>query len=175
MNRVIRWVDGGIEYEADPRQAERLLEGLNLDKDDCKAASTPGVKAIIEQLIEDAPLKDLTAFRALAARANYLAADRIDLQFAAKEVCRFMSAPTETSAAALKRLGRYLLSHKRLVYTYPWQRAEGIDVYSDTDWSGCARTCKSTSGGCVMIGSHCIRTWSSTMPSVTLSSGEAEF
>jgi hypothetical protein len=47
-----------------------------------------------------------------------------------------MSAPTETSAAALKRLGRYLLGHQRLVYTYPWQRAEGIDVYSDTDWSG---------------------------------------
>ena len=34
LNRVIRWVDGGIEYEADPRQAERLLEGLDLDKDD---------------------------------------------------------------------------------------------------------------------------------------------
>ena len=26
-----------------------------------------------------------------------------------------------------------------------------------------------------MIGSHCIRTWSSTQPSVTLSSSEAEF
>ena len=26
-----------------------------------------------------------------------------------------------------------------------------------------------------MVGSHCIRTWSSTQPSVTLSSGEAEF
>ena len=26
-----------------------------------------------------------------------------------------------------------------------------------------------------MIGQHCIRTWSSTQPSVTLSSGEAEY
>ncbi len=26
-----------------------------------------------------------------------------------------------------------------------------------------------------MLGQHCIRTWSSTQPSVTLSSGEAEF
>ena len=58
---------------------------------------------------------------------------------------------------------------------YPFQRAAGIEVYSDTDWSGCPRTRKSTSGGCVMIGSHCIRTWSSTQPSVTLSSGEAEY
>ena len=26
LNRVIRWTEKGIEYEADPRQAERLLE-----------------------------------------------------------------------------------------------------------------------------------------------------
>ena len=174
LNRVIRWTDQGIEYEADPRQAERLLEGLGLDNG-CKAVATPGLKMEIEALKNDKSLEDLTGFRALAARANYLAQDRIDLQFAAKEVCRFMSAPTEASDGALKRLGRYLLGHKRMIYTYPFQRAEGVDVYSDTDWSGCPRTRKSTSGGCVMIGKHCIRTWSSTQPSVTLSSGEAEF
>ena len=49
------------------------------------------------------------------------------------------------------------------------------DRYSDTDWSGCPRTRRSTSGGCIMIGTHCIRTWSSTQASVTLSSGEAEY
>ena len=61
------------------------------------------------------------------------------------------------------------------MYRYDFQRAEKVDVYSDTDWSGCPRTRKSTSGGCIMIGSHCLRTWSSTQPSVTLSSGEAEY
>jgi len=176
LNRVIRWTDRGIEYEADPRQAERLLEGLNLDNG-CKSTATPGLKPVVEKLVDDKPLSSdaHTAFRALAARANYLAQDRIDLIFSAKEVCRFMASPTETSDAALKRLGRYLLGHKRMVYAYPFQRADGIDVYSDTDWSGCPRTRKSTSGGCIMIGSHCIRTWSSTQPSVTLSSGEAEY
>ena len=83
--------------------------------------------------------------------------------------------PVHERAAALKRLGRFILGHKRVVYSYAFQRAEGIDVYSDTDWSGCPRTRRSTSGGCIMIGTHCIRTWSSTQPSVTLSSGEAEF
>ena len=116
-----------------------------------------------------------TEFRAPAARVNYLEQDRIDIQFPAKEVCRFVGSLTETSKAAVKRMGRYLIGHKRMVYTYPFQRAEGIDVYSDTDWSGCPRTRLSTSGGCIMIGKHCIRTWSSTQPSVTLSSGEAEF
>ena len=176
LNRVLRWTAEGIEYEADPRQGERLVEGLGLDSG-CKSTATPGLKPMIEKLVDDKVLsaEGHTLFRALAARANYLAQDRPDLQYAAKEVCRFMSSPTESSEAALKRLGRYLLGHMRCVYKYPFQRAEGIEVYGDTDWSGCPRTRKSTSGGCVMIGSHCIRTWSSTQASVTLSSGEAEF
>ena len=48
---------------------------------------------------------EFTGFRGLAARANCLAADRIELQFGAKEVCRFMSAPLETSVAAMKCMG----------------------------------------------------------------------
>ena len=176
LNRVLRYTEQGFEYEADPRQAEKLLEGLKLDGN-CNGAATPGLKPLLEQLEKDAalPVGSHTEFRGFAARANYPSADRIDLQFSAKEICRFMSAPTDTSVLALKRMGRYLLGHKRLVYTYPWQKADGIEVYSDTDWSGCPRTRRSTSGGCVMIGRHVIRTWSSTQPSVTLSSGEAEF
>ena len=53
LNRVIRWVDTGVEYEADPRQAERLLEGLGLDGDGCKPMATPGVKLEVEKLKED--------------------------------------------------------------------------------------------------------------------------
>jgi hypothetical protein len=126
LNRVIRWTDNGVEYEADPRQGEKLMEALGLDNEalgldnECKATATPRLKLVIEMWKDDELLSrdSRTIFRALAARANYLAQDRIDLQFAAKEVCRFMSSPTDTAEAALKRLGRYLLGHKRVVYTY---------------------------------------------------------
>eukprot|EP00972_Heterocapsa_arctica_P073465 10849977-Heterocapsa_arctica.AAC.1 len=37
--------------------------------------------------------EEATAYRAAAARANYLAMDRADIQFAAKEVCRRMATP----------------------------------------------------------------------------------
>ena len=106
LNRVLRWTDEGVEYEADPRQAEKLIEGLGLDSG-CKSTATPGLKPVIEKLIDDPPLtaSSHTVFRALAARANYLAQDRPDLQFAAKEICRYMSAPTDASEAGLKRLG----------------------------------------------------------------------
>ena len=86
-----------------------------------------------------------------------------------------MATPTEQSCKALRRIGRYLCGRPRLVYSYKRQELSAIDVYVDTDWAGCARTRKSTSGGTVMLGSHAMKHWSSIQRSVTLSSGEAEF
>ena len=51
---------------------------------------------------------------------------------------------------------------------------EHIDVYVDTDFAGCKRTRRSTSGGVAMMGSHCVKHWAKTQSTVTLSSGEAE-
>ena len=65
-----------------------------------------------------------------------------------------MAKPTELAMQALKRLGRYLRAHPRMVFSLPYQTAECIDVYSDIDWAECFRTRKSTSGGCMMIGTH---------------------
>jgi hypothetical protein len=177
LNRVVRWTATGLEMEADPRQAEKLLRDLKLDGDGVKTAASPGSKATREQLDGDAPLEasKCTPYRAVVARANYLASDRPELQFAGKEVCRWMSAPTDLSLVALKRLGRFLKDRPRLVYFYPWQDVDRVDTYSDTDWAGCLKTRKSTSGGCLMLGAHLIKSWSSTQSSVSLSSGEAEF
>ena len=175
LNRVIRWCDDRIEYEADPRQVERLIAECGLTG--AKPMSTPGIKATFTELENDEPLeaKLHTAFRSAAARGNYLSADRIDCQFACKEVCRWMSRPAAHSWKALKRLCRFLNGMPRLVYVYRQQTATNVDVYTDTDWAGCPKTRKSTSGGVVMLGKHTIKHWSSTQSSVTLSSGEAEF
>ena len=43
LNRVVRWPSHGLEYEADPRQGEKLLDELGLD-DGVNPCSTPGVK-----------------------------------------------------------------------------------------------------------------------------------
>ena len=84
LNRVLRCIQDGFEYEADLRQAEKLLEGLGLD-DNCNKAATPGLKPLTEQLVKDEtlPASGHAEFRGLAARANYLSADRIGLQFSA--------------------------------------------------------------------------------------------
>ena len=174
LNRIIRWTDAGVEYEADPRQHEKLVSELGLEG--AKAVVTPVVRPTQEAICRDVLLDagKMTHFRGLAARSNYLAADRPDCAYAAKEVCRWMSAPTELGLQGLKRLARYLVGRPRLVWHYRWQEASHFDVYSDTDWAGRLRTRKSTSGGCVVIGAHLIKSWSSTQPGLALSSGEAE-
>ena len=88
LNRAIRWTEEGLEYEADPRQAERLLEETGLEG--ANATATPGVKFMAAQYEndEELPQSETTNYRAQAARANYLSADRPDIQFAAKEACR---------------------------------------------------------------------------------------
>ena len=84
-----------------------------------------------------------------------------------------MSSPTELSQSALKRMARYLRSRPRLVWKYDYEKVTGLEVYTDTDWAGCTRT--RTSGGCLLLGSHILETWSATQASLALSSGEAEF
>ena len=116
---------------------------------------------------------EATKFRGLAARVNFLAQDCPDLQFPAKEVCRDMSFPTVASWARLKRLARYLVTRKAVIFQYEWQdEGKLMRLYTDSVWAGCRRTRKSTSGGAVLIETYCVKTWSCP---IALSSAEAEY
>ena len=87
-----------------------------------------------------------------------------------------MSTPSEGDWGALKRLGRYLRGRERSVIRFPYQDVtRKIDVWVDTDYAGCKRTRKSTSGGMVLLGTHLIKGWSTTQAVIALSSGEAEY
>ena len=176
LNRVVRRTDHGWEYEADQRHAEIIVQALGLNE--AKGLSTPGEPDkpwILEQPDELLKADEASKYRSIVARVNFLAQDRADIQFATKEVCRDMSNPTDSSKRKLKRLGRYLLNKPRVVNLYPFQgETREIWGYSDSDWAGCKRTARSTSGGVMLIGDHSVKSWSSTQKSVTLSSAEAE-
>ena len=64
----------------------RELQALK-DPRSSREAQGPQEEAATEKL----GAKETTKFRALAARINYLAQDRADLQFVTKECCRCMS------------------------------------------------------------------------------------
>merc|ERR1712023_494354 len=159
---------------ADQRHAEIIVQDLGLSTAS-KPVNTPSQKAMRQP---DLPLnqEDSTKYRALVARANYITQDRADIGFAVKELCKAMGKPLQSDWEALKRLGRYLLGKTRLIVRYDYQsKPETVDVTVDTDFAGCPSTRKSTSGGIVKLGEHCVKTWSSNQAVIALSSGEAEF
>ena len=126
---------------------------------------------------DDEPLEksEATRYQQVAATLTYVAADRPDSQFSVKEAARDMATPKVRSWRLLKRIARYLKGRPRLLLHYHWQDAElGIRTYSDSDYAGCLRTRRSTSGGCLMIGRHFIQSFSKQQKVVALSSAEAE-
>ena len=178
LNRIVRCTTKGFEYEADLRHAELICEEMGVV--DSKGVDTPGIKEDEEEgegdtVVPPLPREESTKFRAIAARANHLAADRPDIQFAVKEICKKMSSPAGQDWRKLKRLAKYLVKHPRMIQKYNMQEPiDTVKVYSDSDWAGCRKTRKSTSGGAVMIGNHCVRSWSKSQATIALSSAEAE-
>lgn len=72
-----------------------------------------GEKTVLEEGEEEGNSEELvgseaTRFRAVAARANYLSADRPDIQHPVKEICGRVSKPVKGDWQKLVRLGRYL-------------------------------------------------------------------
>ena len=87
-----------------------------------------------------------------------------------------MSKPEKEDGLRAKRLARYLKGSERVVVKFGFQQMPSeIVVWSDTDFAGCRRTRRSTSGGVVMLGGHCVKTYSLTQDTIALSSGESEF
>ena len=187
LNRILTWGEQGIEYEPDQRHAEIAIRELGLEgsnpaptpgsREDLSLASVPTNAGGVEVVDESPELgpREASRYRGIAARLNYLAQDRADLQYACKEASRRMSKPRDDDWRLLKRIGRYLAGAPRFSQRFDWQdEDQELHTYCDSDWAGCRSTCRSTSGGVVLRGSHSLKTWSSTQATVALSSAEAE-
>ena len=87
-----------------------------------------------------------------------------------------MRDPTEHAWTMLKRLGRYLKATPRVVIRFERQQMpRTIEVSVDSDWAGCLKTRKSTTGLAVMFGGHSLKTQSNRQSNIAFSSGEAEY
>ena len=188
LGRHLNWGEDGIRITADTKHADSIKRYCEIDENS-KSLGCPGKKDDTKELFKEneknenpkdlEPLKDtklIKEYRGMAATANYLGADRIDISFASKELCRDMSAPSPASFRKLKHLARYLVMVPEVVLFYEHQRRPHIlDTFVDSDWAGCTGTRKSTSGGFMTLGKHLVKSWSTTQSTIALSSGEAEF
>ena len=140
-----------------------------------KALSTPGVRTTGEEDGKELDAEDRACYRSWMMRASCLSQDRCELQFAVKELARRMQQPN-TNMQALKRLVRFLKGSPRCLVVYNRQAEQPVvDVFSDSDWAGCAKTRRSTSSSYVTLGGHLLAASATTHSVVATSSGEAEF
>ena len=103
-----------------------------------KGISTPGVSGIEEEDEEgDVPLvgEDITRYRGVIARCNYMADERQACVFSIKEGCREMTRPTTGSLRRLRRIGRYLKMHLRLALEYAMQGE--VNKITVSHWALC--------------------------------------
>ena len=107
---------------------------------------------------------------------------RPDISFAVKELSRSLQSPTLQDEKQLKHVLRYLRGS--LQYTTCLQpprkrvveQASTIEIqaFADSDWAGCAKTRRSTSGASLCLWGVTIATSSRTQATQALSSAEAE-
>ena len=137
LNRIVRRTASGYELEADPRHAELVLLQMKMEK--AKPLSTPGVDGKEEDDQEgELPLDPDRSkqYRSLVARLNYLSADRPDMQYSVKELCRDMSSPSEGSWRRIERTCHYLVGKPRLIWKFEMQQSVSVvDTFSDANWA----------------------------------------
>ena len=84
LNRIIRWTADGWEVELDQRHVDMIVQEMGMLE--AKPVSTPGEPEIkrAEEESEELDEQYSSKFMSIAARANYLAADRTELMYSVK-------------------------------------------------------------------------------------------
>ena len=116
---------------------------------------------------------EATKYRNIVALALYLAQDCAGINFVVKELARRMANPDRWMMGQTQKLARDFIGKFCVLFWYRHQSEPiAIEGFSDSDWVGCRRTRRSTSGGCIRHVSHLLKTWSRAQTVTVLSSVE---
>ena len=175
LHRKIKWTTAGVVYTPSEKHVDRALAAMDMGTS--KPITTPGTGDDDRKSDDAQPLEGLAAtrYRQTVATLNYLSQDRADISFAVKKVAQRMAHPRVCDVVPLKRILRYLRMRPVMETHFSWQSIPAEIVgYTDSDWGSCLETRRSTSGGLVKLGGHCVKHWSRTQAAVSLSTAEAE-
>ena len=173
LKRKIEWTPNGIIWTSASTHAELLIQRWARPT----VCTLPvAAEASAEPSGQLLPADLAKAFRAGAARVQYLCHDRADLALAAVILATRMAAPRESDLAILSRVGSYLRYRPVMQLHFPFKEHghPGLQVYTDSDWASCQLTRRSRSGGVLMYRGCVVLHYSRVQDTVALSSGEAE-
>ena len=123
LDRMLTWKESGLEYEADQRHADKIIQDLGLG--DSTAVTSPGVQPNVQDNDDDyMEREEAKIYRGIVARANYLTQDRSEIQYSTKELSRTMANPRKKKQIGkqAERLGNMLIGRQRYITQYPYQK-----------------------------------------------------
>ncbi|CAN1315366.1 Retrovirus-related Pol polyprotein from transposon TNT 1-94 [Linum perenne] len=142
---------------------------------DCKPIKTPvDMKTRLSK--EDGnPLLDISEYRTLVGKLNYLVTTRPDIAYSVQQLCQFQAEPCSTHMQAAHRILRYVKGTPGQGLFFSSSNELILKGYNDADWGACPYTRKSITGYCTFLGDLLI-TWKAKKQStVSKSSSEAEY
>jgi hypothetical protein len=152
-----------------------LLTRTNMENS--KAAPTPMLPAEKLSLHDGTKLspEDTTRYRSVVGTLQYLSFTRPDISFSVNRVCQFLSAPTTSHWAAVKRILRYLNGTLDYGLAITKTHTPLLRAFSDADWAGNPDDRRSTGGFTIFFGNNLISWGSRKHSTVSRSSTEAEY
>ena len=159
-----------------------VLEEYKLEN--AKGLPTPPcLRDLLDKSLDEASLQvPLTPeaaarYRRALGKLSWLSATRGDLVYYISVLARGQSSPLEVHEWAMRAVLRYLKTGVHYFQVFPRQRHIHmlLRAYVDASW-GSERSVerRSISGGCLMLGKACIKSWARLQQSVALSSAESE-
>ena len=175
LGKVIRRIEGGFAVRCGDKLVENFLESLELA--DCKSVPTPGLPVDCRVPGEE-PLGPVEArkLRGSLGQLMYIAHERCDVQYPAKEIARGAAKLTTQDLVRIKRVARYLAGTRKMENILrPYQtRILDLRPRVDSDWAKDKVDRRSTSSGHIMLNGAMLNGYSRTQATRAQSSGEAE-
>ncbi|XP_026433814.1 uncharacterized protein LOC113331309 [Papaver somniferum] len=142
---------------------------------DCRPCDTPIVKGARVSIHDGNKLEDASEYRTIVGSLQYLTTTRPDICFGVNYVSQFMHYPTDVHMQLVKRILRYLKGTLGLGIKLRRDGLQDLRAYTDSDWTGCPDTRRSTSCYAVFLGKNLISWSSKKQPTVSKSSVEVGY
>ncbi|XP_016191967.1 uncharacterized protein LOC107632833 [Arachis ipaensis] len=140
---------------------------------DCKPISTPMDYSVKLSKDSGNPLSDSAEYRKIVGKLLYLT-NTPDISYAVSRLSQYLDKPTSLHLHAAHRVLRYLKSTPAQGLFFPTSTDLCITGFSDSDWTACPDTRRSTSAYCFFLESALISWKSKKQNTVSCSFFEAE-
>lgn len=150
-----------------------ILHDTNMHE--CNAMTTPMSSSSSLTIDPLADVVDITAYRRILGKLQYLLFTRFDIAFVVNKLAQFMHHPQQLHLQAIKRLLRYLKHTSMLGLHISCKPNALLCAYSDSDWAGNLSDRTSTTGYVLYHGDTPISWSSKKQRTVARSSIEAEY